>query len=55
MSIDGRWFSHVGASIGWVSTAAIGQPDVGSELTVDDVSVLISDMCRKQGIRPSCV
>jgi hypothetical protein len=52
MSIDGKWFPRGSVLVlDEVSTARPGQPHVGGELSVDDVSVRIKDMCRRYGVR----
>jgi hypothetical protein len=56
MTIDGKWFPRGSVLVlDEVSTARPGQPHVGGELSVDDVSVRIKDMCRRYGVRPSGV
>jgi hypothetical protein len=56
MTIEGRYYPRGSVLlVDEVSTARPGQPHVGSELSVDDVSVLIKDMCRRWGVSPSGV
>jgi hypothetical protein len=55
-AVDGRWYPRDSVLLlDEVSTARPGQPHVGAELSVDDVSVLIRDMCRRYGTSPSGV
>ena len=51
MEIDGRWYSRGSTLvIDEVTTARPGQPHVGAELSVDDVSVLVKDMWSSWGL-----
>jgi hypothetical protein len=54
--VEGRWYPRGSVLLlDEVCTARPGQPHVGSELSVEDVAVLIRDMCARWGVRATGV
>ncbi|MBY0506446.1 MAG: hypothetical protein K2X03_21185 [Bryobacteraceae bacterium] len=55
-TVDGRWYPRGSVLVlDEVCTARPGQPHVGAELSVEDVSTLLKDMCRRWGVSPTGV